>query len=66
MVRHLTLVKKPPPARAGYFGLMEYMEDFQDQQMQLLKEQRKKQKSAASPPHRSGNSGQADGPGQNS
>ena len=57
MVRHLTLVKKPPPARAGYFGLMKYTQDFQDQQTQLLKEQRKKQKPAASPPHWSGNSG---------
>ena len=47
MVRHLTLVKRPPPARAGYFGLIKYMQDCQDQQMQLLKEQRKKQKPAA-------------------
>ena len=30
------------PGTAGYFGLMEYTQDFQDQQMQLLKEQRKK------------------------
>lgn len=56
MVRHLTLVKRPPPARAGYFGLIKYMQDCQDQQMQLLKE-RKKQKPAASPPLRPGNSG---------
>ena len=42
---------------SGYFGLMKYTQDFQDQQIQLLKEQRKKQNPAASPPHRSGNSG---------
>ena len=48
---------------AGCFG---FTQDFQDQQMQLLKEQRKKQKPTALPFHRSGNSGQADGPGQNS
>ena len=33
---------------AGYFGLMKYTQDFQDQQIQLLKEQRKKQNPAAS------------------
>lgn len=33
-----------PPSLAGCFG---FTQDFQDQQMQLLKEQRKKQKPAA-------------------
>jgi hypothetical protein len=45
------------PSTAGYFGLMKYTQDFQDQQIQLLKEQRKKQNPAALSPHRSGNSG---------
>jgi hypothetical protein len=44
---------------------MKYTQDFQDQQIQLLKKQQKKQKPAVSP-NRSGNSGQANGPGQNS
>jgi hypothetical protein len=49
--------RRSSPSTAGYFGLMKYTQDFQDQQIQLLKEQRKKQNPAASPPHRSGNSG---------
>jgi hypothetical protein len=29
------------PSTVGYFGLMKYTQDFQDQQIQLLKEQPK-------------------------